>query len=147
VPPLYVVQKNVIWRAAKPLTEFEEVPQARAAATLLEQPNGGGFESTAFGKFRLGDAAHFPQRGEASGYHEIEVVSKEDHRCIGVSKMHNKSCEATARSRLVEAERHQAAPPYWRSPENNIHHDELRCQIPLYRLFWCAGRMHEAGRT
>jgi len=88
---LVVVQKNVIWSAAQTLAEFEEVPQARTAATLLEQTNSGGLESAAFGEFRLGDAAHFPQRGEASCYHAVEVVSEEDHRCVGVSKMHNKS--------------------------------------------------------
>jgi len=105
------VQKNVIWRAAQTLAQFQEVPQAWAAASRLEVTHGGGFQPAAFGEFRLGEAAHFPQRGEASGYHAVEVVSEEDHRCIGVSKMHNKSCEATAISPPVESTRYQAAPP------------------------------------
>ena len=70
---LCVVQKNVIRRAAQTLAEFEEVPQARAAATLLEQTNSGRLESAAVGEFCLGDSAHLSQGEEASGYHAVKV--------------------------------------------------------------------------
>jgi len=68
------VQKNIVRRALQTLAEFEQVLQARAAASLFKQSNGGGLESAAFGEFGLCKSALESQRSLARhifdwGYH------------------------------------------------------------------------------